>query len=60
MREKVRGEYRVYLCYEAEKKGENYAVFTSPLFFFVKFFCYKVIVKQKKKKSLLITTKGGV
>jgi hypothetical protein len=32
------------------KKGKNCAVFCFAGFFFLKKFCYEVIVKQKKKK----------
>ena len=47
MREKVRGVYRFSSLMKPKKKEKNYAVFCFAAFFFLKFSCYEVIVKQK-------------
>jgi len=43
----VRGVYRFSSLVKQNKKGKNCAVFCFAGFFFLKFFCYEVIVKQK-------------
>jgi hypothetical protein len=46
-REKVRGVYGFSSLMKQKIKGKNYAVFCFAGFFFLKFLCYEVIVKQK-------------
>jgi len=43
----IRGEYRFSSLVKQNKKGKKCAVFCFAGFFFLKFFCYEVIVKQK-------------
>jgi hypothetical protein len=53
-REKVRGVYGFSSLMKQKKKAKNYAVFCFAGFFFLKFFCYEVIVKQKIYKRSAI------
>jgi hypothetical protein len=46
-REKVREVYGFSSLVKQNKKGKNCAVFCFAGFFFLKFLCYEVIVKQK-------------
>jgi hypothetical protein len=46
-RVRVRGVYRFSSLMKQNKKGKNCAVFCFAGFFFLKFLCYEVIVKQK-------------
>jgi len=43
----IRGVYGFSSLVKQNKKGKNYAVFCFAGFFFIKKFCYEVIVKQK-------------
>jgi hypothetical protein len=49
-RVRVRGVYRFSSLVKQNKKGKNCAVFCFAGFFFLKFLCYEVIVKQKNYK----------
>jgi hypothetical protein len=46
-RKDIRGVYRVSSLLKQKIKGKNYAVFCFAGFFFLKYLCYEVIVKQK-------------
>jgi hypothetical protein len=43
----IRGVYGFSSLMKQNKKAKNYAVFCFAGFFFIKKFCYEVIVKQK-------------